>query len=90
MDEFMKLLDPHFNYDYHYIDDENIYITVSSNRQIACCPYCGGSSSKIHSVYSRSFQDLPLQGKKVIVLLKKSKVFLFKSRMQSYDFLRTI
>ncbi|WP_157732415.1 transposase family protein [Thermoanaerobacterium sp. RBIITD] len=28
------------------------------------CPFCGHTSSKVHSHYKRSFQDLPMQGNK--------------------------
>lgn len=34
------------------------------------CPYCGTISSKVHSFYEREIQDLPMQNRKVIFLVK--------------------
>ena len=39
------------------------------------CPYCGKVSSKIHSVYQREIQDIPIQNKQTIVLLNTRKMF---------------
>ena len=60
MEEFVKLLDKHLDYIRHEIIGDTIYIYVRSNREEAACPYCGMPSSRRHSVYSRSFQDLPI------------------------------
>ncbi|SMR92818.1 zinc-finger of transposase IS204/IS1001/IS1096/IS1165 [Caldicellulosiruptor bescii] len=59
---------------YEIIDD-TIYIYVKSKNSQATCPYCNQSSNKIHSYYSRSFQDLPIQDKKVVIVLKNRKFF---------------
>jgi len=75
MDEFVKLLDGNLDYVSHELLDDVFYITVKSNRTKVICPFCGFASSKTHSVYLRSFQDLPLQGKKVILLLQNRKMF---------------
>ena len=58
MDEFIKLLDENLDYVGHEIQGDRIYIRVSSNKEDAVCPYCGWKSSKKHSSYERSFQDL--------------------------------
>ena len=39
------------------------------------CPYCGKVYSKIHSVYQREIQDIPIQDKQTIVLLNTRKMF---------------
>ena len=75
MNEFMKSLDPALNYITHEIHENKINIVVESSRREAVCPYCGKASSRIHSVYQREFQDLPLQDKQVIILLKSRKFF---------------
>lgn len=64
MDEFIKLLDENLEYVRHELIDNIIYIYVVSIRAEVICPYCGQTSSKVHSRYERSFQDLPIQGKK--------------------------
>ena len=75
MDEFIKYLDENLEYINHRIDGEFCYITVASNRDEVICPFCGKPSSKIHSTYDRTFQDLPMQGKKVLVILHNRKMF---------------
>ena len=64
MDEFIKLLDPELNYLSHEIIDDTIVITVESNKGEVSCPFCGQPSCKKHSVYERSFQDLPIMRKR--------------------------
>ena len=75
MDEFIKLLDRNLEYVSHEIIDDTIYIRVVSIREEIVCPFCGQPSSKTHSHYDRSFQDLPIQNKKVIVILSNRKMF---------------
>lgn len=75
MDEFIKLLDKDLEYIEHQIENDTMYITVRSNKEFAICPYCGHESNKVHSTYQRSFKDLPMQGKKVIIVLLNRKVF---------------
>ena len=38
------------------------------------CPFCGSKTSKVHSIYQREIQDLPMQGKKVILLVDTRKM----------------
>jgi len=49
--------------------NEVIYITASSGKEICKCPYCGAESASVHSTYQRIFQDLPIQGHNVNVIL---------------------
>ena len=75
MDEIIKLLDENLEYTFHKITGDTIFIHVVSNREAVICPYCGNASSKVHSRYERSFQDLPIQGKKVRIILNNRKMF---------------
>jgi len=75
MDEIIKLLDENLQYIIHKIIGNTIFINVVSNRKVVICPYCGSPSSKVHSHYERNFQDLPIQGKKVRVILDNRKMF---------------
>ncbi|WP_308891730.1 transposase family protein [Candidatus Desulfosporosinus nitrosoreducens] len=75
MDEFIKILDPALDYVEHIAREQKCIITVESNRKIVTCPYCGTASSRVHSVYKREFQDLPIQDHQVVILIKNRKMF---------------
>lgn len=75
MEELIQLLEMHLVYDSHELIDNKLAIHVSSNRIAANCPYCGQPSSRIHSIYMKNFQDLPVQGNKVIIYLLNRKFF---------------
>lgn len=75
MEELIQLLDKHLVYDSHELMDNKLAIHVSSNRITATCPYCGQPSSKVHSLYMKDFQDLPIQENKVIIYLLNQKFF---------------
>lgn len=74
MDELIKLLDKDLKYTSHEISGDTIYVYVESNRNKATCPYCGRASSRVHSHYERRFLDLPIQGKKVEVIIRNRKL----------------
>lgn len=89
MDEFIKSLDNNLEYIDHEIIDNTIHIEVVSNRQVAKCTYCGAESDKAHSYYKRSFQDLPIQGHKVIVVINNRKMFCNNSNCSKKTFAET-
>ena len=75
MDEIIKLLDKNLGYVSHEVCGDIIYITVKSSKVEAICPFCGVTSTKEHSTYQRTIQDLPIQGKKVILIIDNRKMF---------------
>ena len=75
MDDFVKFLCEDLEYERHEIDKELIRIYVKSNRTSARCPYCGIIGKRVHSRYERRFRDLPIQGKKVEIVLNNLKYF---------------
>lgn len=75
MDEFIKLLDKNLEYVSHEIIDNIFYVNVISNIQQVTCPFCGTISTKVNSKYVKQFQDLPIQGNKVIIKLTNRKMF---------------
>lgn len=93
MDEFIKLLDSNLDYVSHEIKDNTVYINVVSNRKVVICPHCKWASSKAHSHYKKSFQDLPIQGKKVRVILNNRKMLCVNPNCshttfaESFDFI---
>jgi len=74
MDELIKLLDKNLDYISHEIIGDTIYIHVVSNRNGVKCPFCETPSTKVHSHCKRTFQDLPIQGKKVEIILSNRKM----------------
>ena len=75
MNKLVKMLDENLEYYDHLIEGDTLYITVFSNRKEVSCPFCGTVSTKTHSLYQKSFQDLPIQDKKVIIRLMNRKLF---------------
>lgn len=93
MEELIKLLDPFLELESTAIKGDVIYLHVKSSRSDVVCPYCKSTSNKPHSHYQRSFQDLPIQGKKVIIVLDNRKMFCnnpeceHKTFAETFDFL---
>jgi transposase len=75
MQDIIEQLDKNFVYIGHQLFDDHIAIQVISNREETNCPFCGKPSSRVHSAYARSFQDLPIQGKKVYITISNRKYF---------------
>jgi transposase len=74
MEELIKLLDKDLEYVSHEINDDIMHIYVVSARSEATCPYCGRASNRVHSHYERGFLDLPIQGKKVEIIVRNRKL----------------
>ena len=75
MKEIIAMLDENLRYLEHQSFDDYIVIVVESSRKEAPCLHCGKTSSRIHSIYERSFQDLPIQGRKVYIRIINRKYF---------------
>jgi len=75
MTDIIRMLDENLTYLEHQIIGDYIIVMVESNREEVSCPYCGAPSSRVHSTYERSFQDLPIQGKKVYITIINRKYF---------------
>ena len=94
MDEFIKELDQNLNYLEHEINADEIIIYVASNRDTCRCPYCNSVSARIHSRYEKSFQDLPILGKKTKIIIENRKFFCdnpdcqFTTFAERFDFLK--
>ena len=69
MDFIVKDLDSNYRLDAFRNKADKIIFEISSGILTANCPYCGKESKRIHSRYQREVQDLPIQGKKVVLLV---------------------
>ena len=74
MDEFIKLLDPAYELIQYRIKEDKVIFHIASTITELECPFCGSKTSKVHSIYEREIQDLPMQGKKVILLVDTRKM----------------
>jgi transposase len=75
MEELIRLLDEDLQYDECEVIGKALFISVSSARPKGICPYCGQESAQVHSRKQRTLKDLPMQGKKVTILLEQKKYF---------------
>ena len=75
MEEFVSLLSKDLEYLRHEMTTGLLYIYVKSRRKEADCPCCGLLSGRVHSKYTRRFRDLPMQGKKVEIVLENRNYF---------------
>ena len=79
MDEFISDLGQNYKLDNFRIKNDMVIFEVSSVLKDVVCPYCGQPSSKVHSRYQREIQDLPMQNKKVVLLVRTRKMFCVNS-----------
>lgn len=75
MRELVKKIDEHFEYCGHETDGEILVLRVKSDRDAVRCPYCGRESSRVHSTYTRTIQELPTMGSMTRVELQRRKMF---------------
>lgn len=75
MNEFIKLLDKDYELVQYRIKDKAVIFHIQSNRKELACPFCGSKSLRVHSAYEREIQDLPIQEKQVILLVRTRKMF---------------
>ena len=75
MNEMVLLPDERLSYISHEKEETSITIYVQSTDEQAICPYCGETSKKVHSHYTRKLQDLPIQGNKVKLVIDNKKYF---------------
>lgn len=72
---FIKLLDKNLLCTDYKIRNDKVVLIAESDAKDVKCHFCGSFSSKIHSVYQREIQDIPMQDKQTILLLNTRKIF---------------
>ena len=86
INDMITLPEEHLQYISHESDGANLKIHIKSTNTEAICPYCGTASNKIHSRCTRTLQDLPIQGKKVKLLLAGRKYFCVNAQCDHKTF----
>ena len=89
MEELIRLLDENLEYERHEMHENKIMIYVKSRRTEIECPLCGTTSKKVHSTYLRKFQDLPISGKKVTIVITNKKYFCNNTGCENKTFAET-
>jgi transposase len=89
MKELLTVLDEDIEYVSSELIGDAIEIKIESRRDMGTCPYCGKTSEKIHSHYTRILQDLPIQGKKVRLVLNNRKYFCLNKKCTHKTFAET-
>jgi len=86
IDFLIKELDKNIIVEDTKIEDNCIYIKCSKPKYNCKCPYCGQKSSKIHSIYTRTIKDLPIQNHEVKLVLNVKKYFCINNRCKHTTF----
>ena len=60
LDELVKELDNKLEVTRKEIKDDIMYIYCETKKQFTKCKYCGEESENVHSVYTRTISDLPI------------------------------
>lgn len=86
MDAILNGLDSNYQVDNLNMKESLAIIKISSKVHEVECPFCGQKSNKVHSMYEREVQDLPLLDKKTILLVKTRKFFCINSDCKKKTF----
>lgn len=89
MEELLKEIEENLAYERHEIGTTKIKIYAKSKRSEVECPFCGEKSGKVHSIYERKFQDLPISGKKVEIVIANKKYFCRNADCSNTTFAET-
>ena len=65
-----KLLPPGFLADEAVHYDDLVVVAIHGTSAIGACPSCGVASQRIHSQYDRRLADLPVAGRRVVLMLQ--------------------
>lgn len=85
MKDFITALDPNYQLDKYHIKNNVAVFYISSKMSEVKSPYCGTLSSRyIHLM--KEIQDLPMQNRKVILLVKTRKMFCSNCKCEKKTF----
>lgn len=71
----MKKLDDNLKVMDTQVENNILYIFCMMNNQEASCPYCNQISNRVHSTYTRTLGDLPIQQYEVKLVINVKKYF---------------
>jgi transposase len=65
-----KFLAPGFAADEAASDDDRAVVTIHATGASSACPSCGAISDRVHSRYHRRLADLPMAGRRIVLMLE--------------------
>ena len=65
-----ELVPPGFSADNALSDGDGAVITIRATSANSPCPSCGVASGRVHSRYQRRLADLPIAGRRVVLMLR--------------------
>lgn len=86
LDELVKELDNKLEVTRKEIKDDIMYIYCETKKQSTKCRYCGEESENVHSVYTKTISDLPIQKYKVKLVIIVKKYFCNNSKCNHTTF----
>ena len=75
IDDLIKELDAKLEITKKEIKKDTMYIYCDTEKRPTKCEYCGKESQSVHSIYTRTIADLPIQKYKVKLIIKVKKYF---------------
>ena len=69
------MLSPDLEFVSMHSNDDCIIFQVQSKIKDPICPYCETPSQKCHLKYKKSFNNLPVHGKNVVIEIINRKIF---------------
>ena len=69
--------------------EKTITFTIKSTNEEPFCPYCGQKASRCHSIYQKTFDDLPLNNKRVTLKVLNRKMFCDNTNSEHKTFSET-
>lgn len=67
-----------------------VFLTAVVRGEVAACPACSKSSSRVHSRYRRMLSDAPMAGRRVRILLKVRRFFCDNPECRSKTFVEQV
>ena len=64
-----ELAPPGFSADCALNEDESTVVNIRATSASSPCPGCGAISTRVHSRYPRRLADLPMSGRRVVLML---------------------
>ncbi len=86
IDELIQELDTKLVVIRKEIIDSIMYIYCETKKQSNKCRYCGKASESVHSCYTRTISDLPIQKYKVKLVIQVKKYFCLNEKCNHTTF----